>query len=94
MSSMSKETPPQDIDANVRTYLTRIFTSISIALNKTHEFVERKEKPNKPQIGDLYYFGDPVTHDYDAAITSQGFWGYVEILPATDPRTAEWIKLS
>ena len=75
MPSISQEQPPQDIDDSLRSYLSRRFISIGNALNRTHEFVERKQPPPKPQTGDIYYFGDPLTHNYDPAITSEGWWG-------------------
>lgn len=73
--SLIQEHPPESLDEEVRDYLQRRFNDIAAALSRPSKFPERKEMPYKPQIGDVHYFGDPATHNYDAAITEEGFWG-------------------
>lgn len=74
-TSISQEQPPFEIDEDLREYLIRFRTDVDSALKAASKFPERKEQPYKAQLGDVHYFGDPVTHSYDAAITDEGFWG-------------------
>ena len=74
--ALSQEQPPFDVDEGLREYLIRFRTDIDNELRKASKFPERVEQPPKPQKGDVHYFGDPVTHNYDAAILVEGFWGY------------------
>lgn len=73
--SLGQEQPPTSVDDELSEYLVRRFLEIGIALESPSKFPVRKLMPYKPQIGDVHYFGDPGTHNYDAAITSEGFWG-------------------
>ena len=73
--SLSQEQPPLSVDDELREYLARRFIDIENELGKFNKFTERKQMPYKPQTGDIHYFGDPGTHNYDAAITVEGFWG-------------------
>jgi len=93
MASISQESPPESTDATLSEFLTRRFIDIGNAIKQSYKHAERKENPYKPTFGDFHYFGDPTIHNYDPEITTNGFWGYVEILPATDPKTGEWVKL-
>lgn len=73
--SLSQEQPPSDVDEVLKDFLSRKFISIGNELNQPSKFPIRKEMPYKAQIGDVHYFGNPATHNYDAAITVEGFWG-------------------
>ena len=73
--SLSYEQPPIGTPDELAEYLNRMFRSIDVAVDQPSKFPERKEMPYKPQVGDIHYFGNPATHNYDAAITSEGFWG-------------------
>ena len=73
--ALSQEQPPPGVDEALREYLIRFRTDIDSELRKASKFPERKEMPYKPQSGDIHYFGDPADHNYDAAITTEGFWG-------------------
>jgi hypothetical protein len=73
--SLSHEQPPLSIDEDLREYLIRRFIDIDNLLDRAGKFPPRKEMPYKPQIGDVHYFGDPSTHNYDAVISMAGFWG-------------------
>ena len=73
--SISQEQPPEEIDDNLKEYLKRRFVDIGTEFDKPGKFPPRKEMPYKPQIGDVHYFDDPADHNYDAEITSEGFWG-------------------
>ena len=72
---LSREIPPKEPEALVA-YLSRMFNQVGNLLQRSHEYTERREMPGRPQVGDVYYFGNPATHSYDAAITSEGWWGY------------------
>ena len=73
--SISNEQPPVETDERLREYLARRFIDIGVALDDDPKFTERKEMPYKPQTGAMHYFGNPATHNYDIAITQEGFWG-------------------
>lgn len=75
MGALSQEQPPFEVDENLRNYLIRAFTDVDNQLKAPSKFPERKEMPYKPQVGDVHYFGNPATHNYDAAITLEGYWG-------------------
>ncbi len=85
MSRIGQEQVPLSIDDDLREFLTRRFVDIDIVVEQSPKFPERKQMPYKPQNGDVHYFGDPATHNYDAAIYVAGWWGYSE---------ATWILLS
>lgn len=72
---ISNEQPPQQIDVPLREYLARRFIDIGISLSQDPSCYPRKEMPYKPQTGALHYFNDPLDHNYDPAITEEGFWG-------------------
>ncbi len=74
--AISQEQPPFEIDEELREYLIRFRTDVDNEFRSAPKFPERREMPYKPQVGDVHYFGDLGTHDYDAAITAEGFWGY------------------
>ena len=74
--SLTREQPPEDTPEELRKYLNRRFDSIADAFSQPIQYPVRKEMPPKPQIGAVHYFGDPATHNYDAAILTEGFWGY------------------
>ena len=73
--SISQEDVPGSVEEVLREFLQRRFIDIAVALDSPARYVERKEMPYKPQIGSIYYFGNPGTHNYDPAITSEGWWG-------------------
>ena len=73
--SIGQEQPPIDIDPRLSEYLSRRFIDIGVQLDQASKFPPRKEMPYKPQVGDMQYFNDPINHDYDPVITSEGFWG-------------------
>ena len=73
--SISQEDVPESVDEELREFLARRFIDIAVALDKPSRYVERKEMPYKPQQGSIFYFGNPGTHNYDPAITSEGWWG-------------------
>jgi hypothetical protein len=72
---ISNEQPPENTEETLREFLKRRFIDIAIALSQDPKFTERKEMPYKPQTGAVHYFGDPLDHGYDPAITQEGFWG-------------------
>lgn len=74
--SYTPEVPPDHVDPEFRSFLNRQFLDISNELVQTNKFIERREMPYKPQVGNIYYFGDPSSNSYDAAITAEGWWGY------------------
>jgi hypothetical protein len=82
--SFTPEQAPENTEESLREYLNRMFTNIGITFSQPSKFPKRKEMPYKPQIGDVHYFGDPADHDYNATITSEGFWGLTNL---------GWIKL-
>ena len=73
--AISQEQPPEDTEEDLREYLARRFIDVGVALTQDARFEPRKEMPYKPQTGAMHYFNDPANHNYDAAITSEGFWG-------------------
>ncbi len=73
--SLPQEQPPLSVDEELRDFLIRRFIDIDNRFDRAAKFPERKEMPYKPQDGDIHYFGDPLSHNYDAAITAEGFWG-------------------
>lgn len=73
--SLSQEQPPIKLDDELGDFLSRRFIEVGNELDKPSKFKERKEMPYKPQTGDVHYFGNPASHSYDAAITTEGFWG-------------------
>jgi hypothetical protein len=74
--SLSQEQVPNTIEDEVlREFLNRRFVDIGIQFENPPVFPTRHEMPYKPKIGNMYYFGDPLTHDYDPAITEEGWWG-------------------
>lgn len=73
--SLSQEQPPISVDEELSEFLNRRFVDVGNELVKPSKFPQRKEMPYKPQTGDVHYFGDPATHNYDASITAEGFWG-------------------
>jgi hypothetical protein len=73
--NLSQERPPENIDEDLGEFLVRRFIDVGTALDQAPVFPPRKQMPYKPQLGHVHYFGDPTIHDYDAAITSEGFWG-------------------
>jgi len=77
--SLTQEVPPKNTDENLREYLVRRFLEIGTALDLPSKFPERREMPYKPRIGDIHYFGDIADHSYDAAITTEGFWGLTNL---------------
>jgi hypothetical protein len=83
--SFTPEQAPENTEESLREYLNRMFTNIGITFSQPSKFPKRKEMPYKPQIGDIHYFGDPADHNYDAAITAEGFWGMT---------SDGWVKLS
>lgn len=92
--SLSQEEAPEGTPAELKEYLGRRFLDIATLLDQASKFPQRKQMPYKPQFGDEHYFGDPATHQYDPVINLRGWWGFQEILPATDPRTGSWELLS
>ena len=72
--SLTHEYPPADITESLKDYLSRRFIDVDNELKKPSRFPERKTMPQKPQIGNVEYFGNPATHNYDAAITAEGLW--------------------
>jgi len=90
---LTLETPPDSFTEVEREWLTRRFVEVGAVLDQPSKHPERHRMPYKPRFGDIHYYGDPLTHSYDAVITSHGLWAFIEILPATDPRTGEWLKI-
>lgn len=82
--SIGKEQSPFGTPKPLSEYLQRKFINVDVQLQQPSKFTERKEMPYKAQIGDIHYFGNPATHSYDAAITSEGFWGHT---------STGWVKL-
>lgn len=91
--SLSQEEPPEGLDPELKEYLSRRFIDIDNLLSRAPKHPERKRMPYKPQFGDVQYFGDPASHDYDAIILSKGWYGFKEFRIPTDPRTGFWDKL-
>lgn len=73
--SLSQEQVPLTAEKTLSEFLTRRFIDVANELVKPSKFPQRKEMPYKPQTGDIHYFGDPTTHNYDAVISTEGFWG-------------------
>jgi len=92
--SLSQETPPESFEQAEREWLARRFTDVGNELDQPSKYPERREMPYKPRFGDIQYFGDPATHSYDPVIATRGWWGFREILPATDPKTGEWVNIA
>lgn len=82
--SIPREQPPEELSERVKAYLNRRFDSIADALEQPSGYPIRKEMPYKPQVGVIHYFGNPATHNYDAAILTEGFWGLT---------STAWVKL-
>lgn len=77
--ALSQETPPINLQDDLKDYLSRRFIEVDTELRQAPVFPVRKEMPYKPQVGNVYYFGDPATHSYNPAITEQGWWGLVDL---------------
>lgn len=73
--SISQEDVPDSVEEVLREFLQRRFIDIAVALDTPANYSERKEMPYKPRIGSIYYFGNPVSHNYDPAILAEGWWG-------------------
>jgi hypothetical protein len=80
MASISNEQPPIETAIELREYLSRRFIEIGIALGQSKKFPPIYILPDKPQDGNVEYFGQII----GATITSIGFWGY---------ENGVWIKL-
>ena len=84
--SLSQESPPASADPVLGEWLARRFRQVGLLLLSAHHtHVPRREDVPKPQIGDVYYFEDPAGHNYDVAITSEGWWGY---------KSTGWVKIA
>lgn len=73
--SLSQEHPPDGIEEELREFLSRRFVDVATQLALAPSCPPRKQMPYKPQVGAIHYFNDPANHDYDPAITGEGFWG-------------------
>jgi len=82
--SLSQEQVPLTVEDELREFLARRFVEVANEIDRPGKFPERKEMPYKPQTGDVHYFGNPATHSYAAAITTEGFWGLTN---------TGWVKL-
>ena len=80
MKQISYETPPRGLDEEVSSYLRRMFVQINMALAQVNSLNPITVLPEKPQNGDMAYFGTTI----GATITSVGFWGY---------EAGAWVKL-
>lgn len=74
MPSIAIEQPPLDTDTNLTEYLSRMFIQTNIALGQNNWLVPIYVQPYKPQVGQLYYFGDAIALDPD--ITAEGLYIY------------------
>jgi len=73
--SLIQETTPESVEEELREFLTRRFIDISAEFEQEPSYPVRKMMPYKPQIGETYYFPDPTGHNFDVAITAEGWWG-------------------
>jgi hypothetical protein len=78
--AISNEQPPADTEFSLREYLSRRFVEVGIALSQSKKFPPIYVLPDKPQDGNVEYFGQII----GATITSVGFWGY---------ENGVWVKL-
>jgi len=94
LGRLGQEQVPLSVEnEELRDFLNRRFIDIGSLFFQAPKFPERKQMPYKPQFGDIHYFGDPTTHQYDTQIIEQGWWGWFENLPATDPPSGRWAKM-
>lgn len=77
--ALSQEYPPDSTDEDLRDFLIRRFVDVDNNLKQASKFPVRKEMPYKPQVGDIHFFGDPLTHNYDPVITKASFWGLTDL---------------
>ena len=82
--SLSNELPPFELEDDVRNYLIRRFNEVELEFTKPIGFTIERIAVDKPQIGNIYYFGDPANYNYDVAITAEGWWGY---------KSTGWVQL-
>ena len=80
MASISNEQPPADTEFSLREYLSRRFIEVGIALSQSKKFPPIYTLPEKPQDGNVEYFGVII----GTTITSIGFWGF---------ENGVWVKL-
>ena len=80
MANIGSEQPPLSTPDELREFLARQFVLVNNALAQSNKFPPIYNLPDKPQDGNLYYFGRII----GATITSIGFWGY---------ENGAWVKL-
>lgn len=74
MASISLEQPPSDTPDNLKEYLTRMLVNINIATQNNAWIIPQTRKPDRPQVGRLYYFKEIIPGDPD--ITEVGLYVY------------------
>jgi len=66
--------PPTDTETGMSRWLNELQNKMNIALGRTGSYPPIYNMPNKPQNGNIYYFGEQILPD----ILWAGFWGYSE----------------
>ena len=80
MKFISSEQPPEEVEPVLKEYLSRMLGQVNFALRDVNRMPKIYVLPDKPQDGQLAYFGQII----GATITSVGFWGY---------EAGTWVKL-
>lgn len=66
------ETPPSNVEGNLKAYLIRVFTHIDKTINERHVLPPTTAMPAKPKEGKLYYFPNTIA----PTIVTAGVWVY------------------
>jgi len=74
MGQLGILTPPDELDEDLKRYLSRLFLQTDICLGQNNKIAISGTLPAKPQNGNIYYFNQVILPD----IVSIGFWGYAD----------------
>lgn len=66
------ETPPSNVESNLKAYLIRVFTHIDRLFGERHVLPPTTALPAKPVLGKLYYFPNIIL----PTIVTAGVWVY------------------
>lgn len=72
MSRIPLEPPPPGVPPDLADYLMRLAANINSGLANVQTFTPRFVLPDKPQTGQVVYFGQALLPD----VTAPGWWGY------------------